>query len=72
MWGATRTGGDRGRAVAGEARDAVDACGLEGFGEGHRRQDGDQPPSQHRLARPRGAEQEEIMYGTPAWPSASA
>jgi hypothetical protein len=44
----------------------VDACRLNGFGQGHRRQDGGEPPGQHRRASPRGAEQEEIMLRTPA------
>jgi hypothetical protein len=54
------------RTVAGKASDAVDARGLNGFGEGHRRRDGGEPPCEHRLARPRGAEQEDIMVRTPA------
>jgi hypothetical protein len=40
MAGATRPGRDQGRAAAGEACDTVDTRGLDGFGEGHRRQDG--------------------------------
>src|SRR5512132_3461043 len=64
--GAARAGRDPRRAVAGEARDAVDTRGLNRLGEGHRRQDGGEPPCQHRLARPRGAEQEQIMVRTPA------
>ena len=40
MGGATRAGGDQRRAVAREASDSVDACGLNGFGDDHRRQDG--------------------------------
>jgi hypothetical protein len=36
---AKRAGRHPRRAVAGEAGDAVDACRLKGFGEGHRRQD---------------------------------
>jgi hypothetical protein len=67
---ATRAGRDPRRAVAGEASDAVDTCGLKGLGESHRRQDGGEPPGEHRRARPRGAEQEDIMGRTPA--SASA
>jgi hypothetical protein len=38
---ATRAGGDSGGAVAGAASDAVDACGLNGFRQRHRQQDGD-------------------------------
>jgi hypothetical protein len=63
---ATRAGRDQRRPVAGEAGDAVDTRGLNRLGEGHRRQDGGQPPCQHRRARPRGAEQEQIMVKTPA------
>ena len=36
--------GDQGRAATGEAGDAVDACGLNGLGEGPRGQDGGEPP----------------------------
>jgi hypothetical protein len=43
----------------------VDTRRLNGLGEGHRRQDGGEAAGQHRLARPRGAEQEYIMVGTP-------
>ena len=62
--------GDQRRAGAGEAGDAVELCGLDGFGEGHRRQDGGQPPGQHRLARPGRADEEDIMGRTPASRSA--
>jgi hypothetical protein len=34
---ATRGGRDQGRPVAGAASDAMDAGGLNGFGQGHRR-----------------------------------
>jgi hypothetical protein len=47
---ATRAGGDQGGAVAGEAGDAVDACGLNSLGEGHRQQDSGESPGQHRRA----------------------
>jgi hypothetical protein len=53
------------RAIGGEAGDAVDPCGLKGLGRGHRRQDGDASPRQHRCACPRGAKQEDIMVRTP-------
>jgi hypothetical protein len=43
MGGATRPCRDERRAVTGEAGDAMDARGFEGFGEGHRRQDGGEP-----------------------------
>ena len=39
MRGATRAGRHQRGAVAREAGDAMDACGLDGFGQGHRRQD---------------------------------
>jgi hypothetical protein len=45
----------------GEASGAVDTGGLKGFGEGHGRQDGGEPPSQHRLARPWRTKKEDIM-----------
>jgi hypothetical protein len=64
--GATRAGRDPRRAAAGEDGDAVDPRGLHGLGEGHRRQNGGEPSCQHRLARPRGAEQEHIVDRTPA------
>jgi hypothetical protein len=35
----------------------VDPRGLDGLGEGHRGQDGGEPPGQHRLARPGGAQE---------------
>jgi hypothetical protein len=52
--GVKRTGRDHRRTVAREASDAVEACGLKGFGQRHRRQDGGEPPRQHRLACPGG------------------
>src|SRR5215813_8643821 len=66
MESAKRTGRHQGGAVAREAGDAMDACGLKGFGQGHRRQDSGEPAGQHRRAGPRGAEQEEVMVTTPA------
>jgi hypothetical protein len=44
---ATRAGCDPRRTVAREARDAVDTGGGDGFSQGHRRQDGGEPPGQH-------------------------
>jgi hypothetical protein len=44
----------------------MDTRGLNGLGEGHRRQDGGEPPGQHRFARARIAQQEEVMRTTPA------
>jgi hypothetical protein len=57
--------------MAGEAGDGVNARGLERFSDGHRRQDGGESPCQHRLARPRGAEQEDVVVRTPAYHFAS-
>jgi hypothetical protein len=71
MGGATRADRHPCGAVAGEASDTMDTCGLNGFGQGHPRHDGREPPGQHRLASPRGAEQEEIVVRTPASHSAS-
>ena len=68
---ATRAGRDQRRAVAGEARDAVDTRGLKGLGEGHRRQNGGEPAGQHRLTRPERAKEKEVMRRTPALSSAS-
>jgi hypothetical protein len=68
---ATRAGRDQRRAVAGAAGDAVDTRGLNRLGEGHRRQDGSERPGEHRLARPRGAEEQQSMGRTPACACAS-
>jgi hypothetical protein len=68
---AARAGRDPRRAVAGETSDAVDTRGLNGLGEGHRREDGGEPPCQHRLADPRGADEEDVVGRTSASPSAS-
>jgi hypothetical protein len=64
MGGATGARGDRGGAGAGTAGDARGAGGVEGFSEGHLRQDGGEPPRQHRLARLMGAERQDIMIKT--------
>jgi hypothetical protein len=66
MGGAKRASRHQRGAVAGEAGNTMDACGLNGFGQGHRRQDGGESPCQHRLASPRGAEQEDVVVTTPA------
>jgi hypothetical protein len=42
MRGATRPGGEQGHAVVGAAGETVDRRGLEGLGEGHRRQAGEE------------------------------
>jgi hypothetical protein len=49
----------RRRVAAGAAGDTMGARGLNGLGEGHRRQDGGEPPGQHGLARPRRADEEQ-------------
>jgi hypothetical protein len=59
--GATRVCRDARGAIAREADDAMDARRLNGLGEGHRRQDGGEPPGQHRLARPQTAEHQQVM-----------
>jgi hypothetical protein len=58
---ATRAGGDQRRAVAGEPGNTVDARGLNGLGEGHRRQDGGESAGQLRLARPWGTKEEQVV-----------
>src|SRR5262245_42416751 len=70
MGGAKRPGRDEHRAGAGEPGDAVDARGLKGLGESHRRQDGGEAPRQHRFARPRGAQEADVVGRTPASRSA--
>ena len=42
--GATRVPGDESRAAAAKVGDAMETRGLNDRGEGHRRQDGDEPP----------------------------
>jgi hypothetical protein len=49
---ATRAGRDQRRPGAGEAGDAVDTRGVEGFRQGHRRQHGREAAGQYRFARP--------------------
>jgi hypothetical protein len=70
--GATRPGRDQRGALAGEARDAIDARGLNGLSQGHGGQDGGEPPGQGGRARPRGAEEEQIWVPMPASGSASS
>src|SRR5262245_26029444 len=71
MRGAERSGRDQGGAIAGEAGDAVEAGGLNGLGEGHRREDGGEPAGQPRLPRPRRAQEENVVGTTPAFGSVS-
>jgi hypothetical protein len=68
--GAKWPGGDQGHAPVGEVGDAMNTGGVEGFGQGHRRQDGGDAAGQPRLPRPRRAQEEDVMVRTPA--SASA
>ena len=71
MRGATRARRHQRRAVAGEAGDAVDAQGPNGFGQGHRRQDGGESAGQHRRARPWRTQEEDVVGSTPAYHFAS-
>jgi hypothetical protein len=57
---------DQRRAVAGAAGKTVEARGLDGLGEGHRRQEGGEAPGQPRLAHPGGADEEDVVVTTPA------
>jgi hypothetical protein len=63
--GATRPRRDDGGAIAGETGDAVDAGGVEGFGEGQMRQDGGEAARQHGLTCTRRTEEQEVMVRTP-------
>jgi hypothetical protein len=56
-----QAGGAHRRALAGEARDAVEARGLDGLGEGHRRQDSGEPPRQHRRPRPGRPQEKDVV-----------
>jgi hypothetical protein len=69
--GVAQSGSDERGAVADKAGDAVDARGLKGLGEGHRRQDGGESAGQHRRARPWGTKEEDVVGRTPALCSAS-
>jgi hypothetical protein len=55
--GATRARGDQGGAGAGAAGDTMEARGLEGFGQAHRRQNGGQ------AANPPGSARESVGMG---------
>jgi hypothetical protein len=66
MWGATGAGRDKRRAVTGAAGNTMDARGFDGLGEGHGRQDRGEPPRQHRLARPRRPQEQDVVVTTPA------
>jgi hypothetical protein len=64
--GATRPRRDDGGAIAGETGDAVEARGLDGFGEGQIGQDGGEPARQHRCPHPRWPQEEDVVVTTPA------
>jgi hypothetical protein len=53
MWSAKQAGRDPRRAVAGAARDTVEPRGLNGLGEGHRREDGGEAAGHRRDPPPR-------------------
>jgi hypothetical protein len=72
VWGAAGARRDDGRAPAGHTGDAVDARGVEGFGQGHIRQNRGQSPCQPRVPRPGRSQEEHIMVRTPALVSASS
>jgi hypothetical protein len=67
MRGATRTAGDQGRAVAGEASDVVEARSLDGLGQAHGREHGGEAAGQHRRARPHWSKHEDAMVNTRLW-----
>jgi hypothetical protein len=66
MGGTKRAGRHQRGAVAREARDTMEARGLDGLGQGHRRQDGGEPAGQHRRPRPRGAQEHDVVVEKPA------
>jgi hypothetical protein len=57
--------GDHGGAGAGKASDAMDARGLQCFGQAQRRQDGGQPARQPRCPRPRWPPEQRRMNRSP-------
>jgi hypothetical protein len=63
--GATGARRDERGAAAGEASDARDAGGPDGFGQGHQRQVGGQPARQHRLPRAGPLQEEETIIRMP-------
>jgi hypothetical protein len=58
-------GGDHGGAPAGQAGDRMNARGLEGLGQGQRRQDGSEAARQRGVPRARRTQQEDVMGSTP-------
>jgi hypothetical protein len=58
---ATRAGYDPRRTIPREGSDAMNARGLQRFGETHRWQNGGQPPRQHRFPDPRWAEEQQVV-----------
>jgi hypothetical protein len=71
MGGAKRASRHQRGAVAGEAGDTMDACGLNGFGQSQRRQDGGESPCQPRRASPRRAKEAEVTVNIPTSPAVS-
>jgi hypothetical protein len=65
MGGATRATRHQRGAVASEAGDTMDACGLNGFGQGHVQEEAGQAARQYRCARARTAEPQDIAARTP-------
>jgi hypothetical protein len=58
----SRAGCHQRRAVPGKAGDAVNAGDLNGLGEGHRRQDGGEPPCQHPGENPRDGDGHQFTF----------
>ena len=70
MWCATRARRHDGGTGSGGAGDALDARGLQLFGQAHGGQDGGEAARQPRRPRPRWTQEEHMMVKTPASPSA--
>jgi hypothetical protein len=64
--GAERPGGDDGGAPPGEAGDAMDAGGFNGFGQGQIGEDRRQASGQPRLPRPGRPQEQDVGVRTPA------
>jgi hypothetical protein len=60
------TGGNKGRAPPGKARDVMDAGGVDGFGQARDRQDSCEPARQYQGARPGRSQQEHMWHKAPA------
>jgi hypothetical protein len=64
--GTERVRGGDGGAVAGEAGDAMDTVGVEGFGQAHLLEDGRQAAGQPRCPRARRTREKDVGVRTPA------